>query len=326
MEPVSIALICAAAFGGVVALSVFIRQLLISRDKSLNDLAQQKALSQEADELARIREEMKESKSRYTTHYQILDSNKDGIQYMDEKIHELLEKKADLIQRFSELMLKESDAIIKGEQTAAQKRKCDRLQQEMDAEISFYDDEIAYYQKRRDSLWGSHREFLDHLLAEEKNRNDNLDKLYDKHSALLQKVFLRHNENAQSIAKETLAAGTISFKDMIMAPILFLMQYFGLAKGISLDQLNSELDARSDVSDAESEINGDYDDEYLDDYDTEDSESDEYESDAAEYDDYESLDSTSTATSDVQVEEGRSNADFPADGYRKPRSKVVVMN
>jgi len=50
MEPVTIALICSAAFGAVVALSVFIRQLILSRDKNLNDKAQRRALTQEANE------------------------------------------------------------------------------------------------------------------------------------------------------------------------------------------------------------------------------------------------------------------------------------
>ena len=35
MDPVTIALICAASFGAVVALSAFIRMLMLSRDKNI---------------------------------------------------------------------------------------------------------------------------------------------------------------------------------------------------------------------------------------------------------------------------------------------------
>ncbi|CZR30312.1 Uncharacterised protein [Legionella pneumophila] len=62
MEPVTIALICAASFGAVVALSAFIRQLLLSRDKNLNDEAQRKAINQEAGELEKMREQMQSNK------------------------------------------------------------------------------------------------------------------------------------------------------------------------------------------------------------------------------------------------------------------------
>ena len=48
MEPVTIAIIGAVVFGVVVAVSAFVRQLILSRDKNLNDKAQNKALELEA--------------------------------------------------------------------------------------------------------------------------------------------------------------------------------------------------------------------------------------------------------------------------------------
>lgn len=255
MEPVSIALICAVSFGAVVAFSVFVRQLLLSHDKNMNDEAQKRALSQEADELAKIREEMKESKSRFSTHYQVLGSNKEAIQYLDQKIDDILQKKAELVHRYAQISLKESSAIVNGEGNGERRDKCHRLQAEIDAEIDFYQKEIEYYQTRRNGLWDTHREFLDHLMDQEKTRNSNLDDLYQKHSAMLQKIILRHNDNAQKIASETITAGTNSFKSMIMAPIMFLMQYFGLAKGVSLDKIKDEIASREEVSEAESDIN-----------------------------------------------------------------------
>lgn len=264
MEPVAIALICAVSFGAVVAFSVFIRQLLLSRDKRLNDEAQHRALSHEADELARLRTEMQESQTRFSTHYQVLGANKEAIKYLDQQINDILAKKAELVHRYAQLTLNESTAIIKGECIGARQDKCEKLRLEMDSEIEFYQKEIELYQQRRNALWDTHREFLDNLLDQEKSRNTNLDTLYQKHSAILQKIILRHNDAREKIASETISAGTQSFKEMIMAPILFLMQYFGLAKGVSFEKLSEEMDARSDVSQAESDINGD-----SPDYDTE---------------------------------------------------------
>ena len=58
MESAIIALVCVTVFGVVGILSAFIRQLLLSREKRLNDLAQQRALQQETHELEKIRQEM----------------------------------------------------------------------------------------------------------------------------------------------------------------------------------------------------------------------------------------------------------------------------
>ena len=83
---------------------------------------------------------------------------------------------------------------------------------------------------------------------------------------MLQKIIFRHNDSADKLATQTINAGTNSFMAMIKAPILFLMQYFGLAKGVSLDKLSEEISARTQVADSENDINeglsdseGDYD-------------------------------------------------------------------
>ncbi|MGL5741893.1 MAG: hypothetical protein ACRCXC_04760 [Legionella sp.] len=70
----------------------------------------------------------------------------------------------------------------------------------------------------------------------EKSSNSNLDSVYKQHSALLEKVYLRHIDDTEIVAVKGIEASTMSFKDMIMAPIQFLMQYFGVSPGISLVQ------------------------------------------------------------------------------------------
>ncbi|ASQ45569.1 hypothetical protein [Legionella clemsonensis] len=255
MEPVTIAIICVTAFGVVAVLSAFIRQLLLSRDKNLNDQAQQIALAQEVKELENLRNEMANNK-RFDSHYQVLGSNKEAIQYLDQKIEDILKKKADLIERYSKIAVKESTAIIGGEQSAERKAICDKLKQEIDNELGFYNNELEQLQKRRDSLWDTHSELKDYLLEQEKKRNRHLDAIYQRHSGLLEKIYLRHNKNSETIAVKSIEAGTQTFKALILTPITMLMQYFKPSSNIDDEQAKDEIDSREDVSDAEDDING----------------------------------------------------------------------
>lgn len=254
MEPLIIALICAAAFGTVVAISAFVRQLLLSRDKHLNDEAQRKALAQEAVELQIMREQMQSNK-RFDSHYKVMGANKEAIFYLDTKIEDILKKKAILVDRYSQITLNESDSIIKGEISLERKLACDRLKQEIDEEMQFYDKELNQLQQRRTSLWETHKELENYLLLQEKARNESLDMIYKKHTGLLEKIYIRHAESSEHLAKQSIDAGTTSFKTMILAPIQFLLQYFNLSTGISITQAQIEKAARDNVNDVEKEVN-----------------------------------------------------------------------
>lgn len=254
MEPLIIALICAASFGAVVALSVFIRHLLLSRDKHLNDEAQRKALAQEAGELEKMREQMQSNK-RFDSHYKVLGTNKDAIAYIDGKIEDIIHKKTQLVERYANMSINESGAIINGLVTSERKSRCDKLKCEIDDEITFYNSELEHLQQRRKSLWDTHTDLQEYLVGQEKARNAHLDDIFKQHSSLLEKVYIRHTENAEHFAKQTVDAGTLTFKMFIMAPIQFLMQYFSISSGIAVAQSALEQAARDDVNKAEAEIN-----------------------------------------------------------------------
>ena len=256
MDPVTIAIICASVFGVVVTLAAFIRQLLLSRDKDLNDQAQERALAKEVAELEKMRQEMANNK-RFETHYHVLGANKEAIQYIDQKIEDILKKKYALIERYSQLIIKESSSIISGGSSEDRKAACDKLKEEIDKEIKFYDNEIQLLQTRRGNLWDSHSEFQDYLLDQEKQRNEHLDGVYKQHADMLEKVYLRHNENSEHVATETIKASTETFKTLLMAPINFLMGLFKMSTGISSDTAESEVNSRQSVRDIETEINGD---------------------------------------------------------------------
>ncbi len=254
MDPISIALICAASFGAVVTLAAFVRMMMLSRDKELNDEAQRTALNQETGELEKMREQMQSNK-RFDSHYRVLGSNKDAIIYLDTKIEDILHKKTQLIERYAQVSIKESEAIVDGAISTERKVACDRLKLEIDEEIKFYDSELTNLQQRRTSLWDTHTDLQEYLLEQEKSRNENLDFIYKQHSGLLEKVYIRHIDNSEHIAKQSIDAGTSTFKTMVWGPIQFLLQYFNLSTGISLDKSQMESDARDEVENAENDVN-----------------------------------------------------------------------
>lgn len=254
MDPVSIALICAASFGAIVTLAAFIRMFMLSRDKEANDEAQRKALSQETAELEKMREQMQSSK-RFDSHYKVLGANKDAVMYLDTKIEDILRKKTQLIDRYAQVSIKESEAIVDGTPSSERKAACDRLKLEIDEEIKFYDKELLHLQQRRTALWDTSDELQDYLLQQEKARNENLDFIYKQHSGLLEKVYLRHIDNSEHIAKQSIDAGTSIFKTAFWAPIQFLLQYFNISTGVVPDKSQMEKDTRDEVEKVEDEIN-----------------------------------------------------------------------
>ncbi|CEG56412.1 LapA family protein [Legionella fallonii] len=254
MDPLSIALICAASFGAIVTIAAFIRMMMLSRDKNANDEAQRKALTQEAAELEKMREQMQSNK-RFDSHYKVLGANKDAIMYLDTKIEDILHKKAQLVERYAQISIKESEAIVDGSPSSQRKAACDRLKLEIDEEIKFYDNELQQLQQRRTSLWDTSDDLQEYLLQQEKSRNASLDFIYKQHSGLLEKVYLRHIDNSEHVAKQSIEAGTSTFKSMIWAPIQFLLQYFNISTGIGYDKTQMEKDARDEVEKMEDEIN-----------------------------------------------------------------------
>lgn len=254
MEPLIIALICSASFGALVVLSAFVRQLLLSRDKRLNDEAQRLAVNQEAAELEKMREQLYKQ-TRFESHEKILGANKDGIIYLDTKINELFSKRQNVLERYAQFSIKESNNILNGDVSPERKQVCDRLKKEIDEEVRLYDVELAQLQQRRSILLEAQRDIDKYLLAQEQSRKEILDTIYKQHSGILEKVYLRHAESAELVAKNTIEAGTSSFKAMILAPIQFLLQYFNLSTGINLDHTKIEKKARDAVKDTENDLN-----------------------------------------------------------------------
>lgn len=310
MEVIAIGLICTAVFGAVVALAAFLRHILLSRDKQLNDKAQQRALTQEADELKNIRQEM-QSRKRMTAHYQLLNENKHAIQHLDDKIDELTQKKAELITRWAEMTIEASRQMIDHGADHQQKSKYDKVKQSIDAALANYDQEISQLQKRREALLTTHQEIGMYLLEQDKKANDNLDGLYEKHSMMLEKMFIRHNENSEHVATRTIDAGTNTFALILKAPIQYLTTFFKSGTGFNLDKLKDEIKSRGDVADMEDALNeaGDSAEDFGDDV------------EPADQDEAAPEDESQDQASDDEDEDGWDDE----DDYIKPKKAVPVQ-
>jgi hypothetical protein len=254
MDPVNIAVICAVVFGAVTALSVFVRQLLLSRDKNLNDRAQHRALLQESGELEKLRIQMENNK-RFDSHYKVLGANKEEIEYIDQEIQSRIDKKKELIHRYAQTTLKESSAIIDGGQSAERKAMCDLLKSEIDHELQFYDVELQHLQTRRAAIWDARHDLQACLVAHEQSRNESLDKIYQRHTGLLEKIYCRHEKNTQRFAEKTLDAGTSSFKESVNAPVKLLKSCFKVVSNGSFHKMEEEIASRKAVKDAETAMN-----------------------------------------------------------------------
>lgn len=253
MEPVSIAVVCIVVFGTVIALSAFIRQLLLSRNNNLNNKAQLRALTIESQELQRIYSEMEQQKS-FDTHYQLLGANKESVAYLDNAIAELLKKKGNLIERYSKITIQESKVIIEEGAILSRKEVTDKLKIELDSELAFYDGEMEQFQKRREVLWDSHHELKDFLVDQEKSRSTHLDKMYLHHASLLEKMYLRHNEKATIYSLHTTDIASPWFKSLGASFNAFLT-LFGKATSVEPEKAAEEEENRKKVSETESSIN-----------------------------------------------------------------------
>lgn len=253
MAIVTTVLICATVFGVAVAISAFVRQLLLSRENRLNDLAQTRALDKETEQLTVLRQTMK-SNPRSDMHYRLLENNSDSIRYIDKQIDQVIDKKMELIQRYSSIIKQQSTSIIKGDFNAEKKHDCDTLRQEIDKEIAKYDAQIAELQQTRAKLWGNHQELQDKIIGQENEHNKQLNDIYKQHSSIIEKLSLRHSESRELVTTKTIDEGSSAFKLMVLAPIKFLLAFFTKSDSIDLDKVMDEIKDREDVKDTQDSL------------------------------------------------------------------------
>ena len=257
MEAVIVALICATVYGAVVILAEFVRRLVLSRDKKLNEEALSRALTNQIGEMEKLRQQM-QSQSSFEAHYHVLKENREVIQGIGLRISSLLSEKASWIQRYSQDVIKELESIrSEGKDMGDRKLIFDQLRDKIDSLIASYDAELKNLQEERGQLWKDQTDFQKSLLTEEKSRNASMNEMFKQHAAMLEKFFITYTATVETIALKDIDAGGISFKDILMAPIQFLMQFFSgsAASNVEVDQPAAEKAARAEVNRVEELVN-----------------------------------------------------------------------
>ncbi|MFT4059877.1 MAG: hypothetical protein QM652_10040 [Legionella sp.] len=263
MVPMVVALICAAVFGSVMVITAFLRQIMLSRDKRLNEEAHIRALKQQSDELARIRIEMHDTQ-RLQVHYQLFGKHDKKIESINKDIADLFREKEALMQRYSEefidVIKQNREILVQSEASNERKELFDKLRHAINPDFTFYDKQIDLLQQQRLALLKNNKKYENSLLAQEKARNAHLDEIYRVHSNTLEKIYLSYIKADERVTVETIKAGTIYFKDLLMAPIHFLTQVFrgGIAAvvpNISVVQTRVEHISRTEVEKVERELN-----------------------------------------------------------------------
>ena len=90
----------------------------------------------------------------------------------------------------------------------------------------------------------------------EKTRNKKLDDLYQRHTALLEKIYLGHLDSAEELGKTSIRAGTHSLKYSILSPIRFFTQFWGPQNNTEiLKKSAEEISARKSVQHLEAAMN-----------------------------------------------------------------------
>jgi hypothetical protein len=233
MNPLIIVLICTASFGVVATIAGFVRQIILSRDKKLNDEAQTKALQQQADEFKQMREQLI-SNRRFPNYEKVLGANKERVLYLEQKMDDIFQKKSELLKTYNELLVSESGGVARG---SIFNESNERIKAEIDKKIAFYDEDFKLLQQERASELKNHTTLNDYLLKNEAEVEAGMRDIWKQHASLMAKNRLRSIENTEHVAIETINAGTHSFQSMLMAPINFLIQYFSPSSGASLAQV-----------------------------------------------------------------------------------------
>jgi hypothetical protein len=253
MEVSTIAIVCAPAFGVVAMLSTFIGQVLLSRDKALNEKAQKKALNQELFGLEKLRKEIGGLKG--------LDADsedsgvKGDVQELDANIKAIFKKKSALVERYAEMVAKESNAVICKEQSLENQEMCKRFKNEIDKELSFYQQELQQLQMQRDAEGNVHSPLRHNRLEQEKQVLSHLQVVYERHVGLLEKVYLRHDHIEADTAAKFLETRVIRFNPLTWGSVTALKQCFKASKEVDKFGVRNESMRRQEIADAQDWLN-----------------------------------------------------------------------
>lgn len=253
MEPVSIVVICAASFGGLMTLASVIHQYFLSRNQRLHQLAEERAVRYQQKALERLRNEIRQNQ--FKQEYHLLDENKEAITHLDEEIHKLMTQKITIIQRFSKLMDKEVKRKRERFFSSHHQKKINTLKEEMSLSLSLSDQRIKTLQDNRGDLLQYKKHIEKDIRQKEIEQNKALNTLYEQHGAFLEKIQLKQAEYRFSLANSIVSATTSLFDKLIMAPAKFIAAYFSPSSNINSKKPSQEVRLRANMLALENRLN-----------------------------------------------------------------------
>lgn len=261
MEPVSIVVICAVSFGGLVTIASLIHQQFLSRNQSLHQLAEERAMRYHQMSLERMRREIK--KDKFKEQYALLNDNKEAIRHIDEDINKLMGEKIKLIKKFSKLI----ESQIKEREnhffSRSFQKKLKQLKASLSMALTQYDERISQRQSTRSELFLHNKEIEVSIRLREIEQNKALNDLYKQHSRFLEKIQLKQSEYRYSLAQSIISATTRLFDKLILSPAKLISAYFSPSSSANTKKVSEELTQRQDILSLETRLNIQYGDEYL---------------------------------------------------------------
>lgn len=236
MEIFLIGLICTAVFGVILSIAAFIRQLMLSRDKQLNDLALNKAFDLAAEKLG----EMRQQRENFNTKFP-LDFCVKQIEDISTDIKYYIAVKEALVSKFKDCNKNNNsgqlnvNALTLSDQDAALEKVETIILELIKSKHKWGE---AYYEMQK-----------------EKTTNDReTNALFSQHTIILEKTISNNNENSEKITKELIDAGKESFQNYITLPFQAFINYFRLTKDSSPEQFEKEKTSRQKVVTTEKEL------------------------------------------------------------------------
>lgn len=219
-------LLCSVSIAIIGGIGAFIWQLILSRDKQLNETAQLSALEKEGSALESIREQVANTR-RYDAHYQVLRDNHKAIRYIDKKIDAIIKQKAEYLKQYGAMVQEETAVIAQHPGWVDRIQQIDGFRTGVNVQIRQLDQELQLLQRRRSELWGESHELQTELIQEETHKNQTLDGLYSQHTDLLEKFYLGHASRVDTANQASIDAGTNALRYSLFAPVEAISRLWG---------------------------------------------------------------------------------------------------
>lgn len=231
-------------------LTRLIDQMALSRDKCLNQKAQQKALVQEHHRLHCLGQQLLSSLSN-----DIPLLHEQDVDQLNRHIEQLFEEKCQLVQQYIQMAQIEAAAVLQGDMTPNRKQACDTLRTQIECELRFFSGQLQTMQQERAAVLSDASLLQKQWLQSENERLNTLNQLFRRHATILEKIYVRHAHHSEM-------DGVVScptYRYLTGFSAQWLMQFYGTAQNITIEQSEQEHELRRIIRSMSSAANENYD-------------------------------------------------------------------